>query len=87
MTLKTKEIEIEGVKFTIKELSTEEGLELTKHGRNQIQEAAKDFLIKSIVEPKDLNLSDLPFRIGNKLIREINELNGLGEGFTAVPEA
>ena len=85
--MKTKEIEIDGQKFVIKELNTEEGLELAKHGRGQMQEAAKDFLLKSIVEPKDLKLSELPFRIGNKLIKEINELNGLGEGFTTVPEA
>lgn len=87
MTLKTKEIEIEGQKFVIKELNTEEGLELAKYGRGNMTDAAKEFLLKSVIEPKDLKLVELPFRIGNKLIQEINELNGLGTGFPAVPEA
>ncbi len=84
--LNTKDIEIEGLKFKIKELNTEEGLELAKFDRTQVNQMAKDILKKSIIEPKDLKLEELPFRIGNKLMLEINKINGLGEGFTAVPE-
>jgi len=84
--LKTEEIEIEGQKFKIRELSTEDGLNLAKYGTDKKHEMAIELVNKSVIEPAELKLSEIPFRVGNKLIVAINELNGLTGDFTAVPD-
>ena len=85
--LKTKEVEIEGVKFKIKELDTKSALELSDITSKS--ELAKKLIMMSVIEPKltDEYLEKLPARIGTKAVDVINELNGFQVAdFQKVPE-
>ena len=83
--LKTKEIEIEGQKYILRELSTDDICELGALGRKDEKEASKSIILRSIVEPK-VDLKELPASVGRILLDTITELNGLGKDFTTVPD-
>ena len=84
--LKTQEFEIDEIKFKIKELSMDSALSLSKI--EDREEIARKTIEMSVIEPKLTKelLAELPAKTGIKLIMKINELNGFGEGFPAVPE-
>ena len=82
--LKTKEIEIEGQKYIIKELSIDDMCELGALGRKDEVEASKSIILKSIIEPK-IDLKEISAQAGRILLENITELNGLGKDFTTVP--
>lgn len=87
MNLKTKDVEIEGEKFKIKELDTESALKLS--AITDKEEAARKTIEFSLVEPKLTEdfLKTLPARIGLKLVLEMNKLNGFETtDFQKVPE-
>lgn len=88
MELKTKNMEIEGKKFKIQELTTDALCDIGALGRKDEAKATKQLIVTSIIEPK-LTLEDLkkqPARIGNRLVAEIMKLNGITvEGFMKVP--
>lgn len=84
--LKTKEIEIEEYKFKIQELDTKTALSLSSI-ENKEQVAIK-LINKALIEPKptDEFLSNLPAKIGIRLMMEINQLCGLDVDFQSKPE-
>jgi len=87
MQLKIKEVDIEGIKFKIKELDTKSALELSDIGSKS--EMSKKLVELSVIEPKftDEYMAQLPARIGTKIIDVINELNGFQTAdFPKVPE-
>lgn len=71
--LKMIEKEIEGVKYKIQELSTDAALDMSDIKVKS--KLAKQLLMLSVIEPK-IDLKLMPARIGNKLVNEINVLNG-----------
>lgn len=84
--LKTKEIEIEGTKYTIREFNADDGLGFSKYKRDETGELIKDMLRKGVIEPKEIDLTKLPLRVANLLLKEIRVLNGTGtEDFPKVP--
>lgn len=87
MELKIEEMEIEVKKYKLQELSTDDFCEIGALIRKNEANANKQMIIRSVIEPKNIDLKKLPSRIGNKLIAKILELNGLSpEGFMGVPE-
>ena len=84
--LKTETIEIEGMKFKIKELDTDSAFKLSKIEDKEM--IARKTIEMSVIEPEITEefLKRLPARIGIQLILKINELNGFGEDFPRVPE-
>jgi len=83
MKLKTKEIEIEGIKFKIRQLNANTVLSMSN--LKDTEEIARKTLEYSVIEPKITKefLEELPAPALVKLITEIRELN---EGFMKVPE-
>ena len=84
-----KEIEINGKKYKIRELTIDEGLNFQPS--EDTKKATYEFVLKSLVEPQLTidELKALPFKEGLKLIQEVNALNGLSGDFTQpkVPSA
>jgi len=77
MALREKEVEIDGVKYRLRELSFLDGIALQK-SENSIAELIK----KCVIEPQltDAELAKMSFmREGSKLLGEINKLNGEGD--------
>ena len=80
--LQEKEIEINGTKYRIRELSLEEGLNFKQ--AEDPKETTYEFVSKALVEPKltPEELKKLSFKEGIKVINIVNELNGLTQGFS-----
>ena len=76
-----KEITIGEKKFKIKELLYLDtiGVETSIDKK----EWFKNMMVKSIIEPEptDELINSLSFKEGNAIMKEINELNGIGEDF------
>jgi len=83
--LKTKEIEIEGIKYKIQEIDGETGLGLEKY-KDSIGELGKHVIKASLIEPKEFELKNTPLKIATQLINEIFTLSGLDTDFPTAPE-
>mgnify|MGYP001591221275 CR=1 FL=1 len=78
MAIKTVEVEIEGIKYKLKELSMLDNLEIAKT-KGDVKELIRKCLVSP--EPTDAFLSETSAKLGEKILAEVNKLNGWGEHF------
>lgn len=78
--MQTKEVTIGDMKFKIKEISLDDSLEL---GNVKEPNEITKRLLQIAVDPPitDEQRKNIPMKTGLLLVKEINELNGLTEGF------
>lgn len=82
--MEIKEIDINGKKFKIKELTFEQGLEAGELRSKGLKEVSRYMIKCSIVEPilSEEDISNLSLKEGNELMKKINELNGFNSETT-----